>query len=228
MTAGPAGDQDVEFLSLKSRAQAKILARQRDAEARFAADPWVFLTEAVWTLDQVTGEVRQFPAHAYLESLTREWQRSKLLAVPKSRRMLVTWLFVSLHYWLIRFRPNTTVAFVSRKEGRNEAEGSAELVRRVKFIHDHLPVEVRKLEDDYKFCRFKLPAMDSEIIGMGQGPDQLRQLTLTAVFGDETAFWEWAKDAYIAMKPTVEGGGRVTLVSSANPGFFKQLCYDEV
>ena len=29
---------------------------------------------------------------------------------------------------------------------------------------------------EYKFCRFRFPEQHSEIIGIGQGPDQLRQV----------------------------------------------------
>lgn len=211
---------------LKARAHARLLALQRDSESKYASDPWAFMVHAVKTVDQASGSIRPFPAHPYLETLTREWQDNKLLLVPKSRRMFVTWFFVALHYWLLRYRPATTVAFISRKEGRSESEGSAELVARLKFIHDHLPPDLAPRSIEYKFCRFKFTDTHSEVIGIGQGPDQLRQLTVTAILADEFAFWEHSKDTYIAMRPTIEGGGRLTLVSSANPGFFEQLIRD--
>lgn len=210
----------------KARAQAKLQQLQKDNDAKYAADPWKFLVEAVMTLDQVKGEIRKYPPLPYLEKLTRVWEKERLLLVPKSRRMLISWTMVALHYWLARFRPGTTVAFVSRKEGRSESEGSAELVNRARFIHEHLPPDIEKIETEYKFCRLSFPSIHSEILGIGQGPDQLRQLTLTAILADEMAFWEQARDAYIASRPTIEGGGRFTGVSSANPGFFEQLVND--
>lgn len=213
---------------VRARAQARLGKLQRDRTLAYAADPWEFLTKAVYTLDQIKGEIRQFPHDDYLEVVTRAWERSRLLLIPKSRRMLITWTMVALHYWLARFRPGTTVAFVSRKEGRSESEGSAELVARARFIHEHLPPEVEKIEYEYKFCRLSFPSIHSEILGIGQGPDQLRQLTLTAIFADEMSFWETARDAYIASRPTIEGGGRFTGVSSAGPGFFEQLVNDTV
>lgn len=208
---------------LRARVAAKLKHYQSAHDVKYAADPWAFLTEAVFTLDQITGQVRRFPAHPYLQYLTETWVRERLLLVPKSRRMMVTWLFVALHYWLARYRPGTTIAVVSRKEGRNESEGSAELISRIRFIHEHLPAHVSRPPAEYKFCRFRFPDIHSEIIGIGQGPDQLRQLTLTAIFADEFAFWEQARDAYIASRPTIEGGGRFTGVSSAHPGFFEAL-----
>lgn len=222
--SAPIGDNVPPELRL--RAQAKLLAMQRVNESAYKEDPWLFLTRAVFTLDQITGLIRPFPNTPYLEYLTRTWQRERLFLVPKSRRMMVTWLFVSLHYWLARFRPGTTVAFISRKQGISESEGSAELVARAKFIHEHLPPDIEKLDMDYKFARLSFPSIHSEILGVGQGPDQLRQYTITAVFGDEMGYWEQAKEAFIALRPTIEGGGRFTGVSSAAPGFFEQLVHD--
>jgi hypothetical protein len=51
---------------------------------------------------------------------------------------------------------------------------------------------------------------------------------MTAIFGDECAFWEHARAFYAASKPTIDGGGRITLVSSASPGFFQQLVFDQL
>jgi hypothetical protein len=58
------------------------------------------------------------------------------------------------------------------------------------------------------------------------GADQLRQFTFSGILGDECAFWEEARKFYSASAPTIEGGGRMTLISSRSPGFFQRLCYD--
>lgn len=215
-----------EEIQRRLRAQARLRLKQKNTTVQYANDPWAFLRDCVWTLDQQSGQIRKFPDHAYLQYLTREFQDNRMLLIPKSRRLVVTWWAVSIHVWLLLFRPGTTIAFQSRKEGRNESEGSAELVKRAKFIIDHLPPEIERPNYVYKFCYLGIPASYSEIIGIGQGPDQLRQLTVTAIFADEMAFWEDARDTFIAARPTIEGGGRFTGVSSANPGFFQQLIED--
>lgn len=188
---------------------------QRKAQARYAADPWAFVTECVQTLDQIRGAVRPFPPKEHLEYLTRVWQQERECVVIKSRRMTVTWLYVALYYWLARFRPGSKIAFCARKEGKDESEGSAELVWRAKFIHDHLPPTLAPVEIDYHFCRLAFPETHSEIIGVAQGSDQLRQMTLTGVLADEFGFWERDRQTYQALRPTMEGGGRLTIVSSA-------------
>ena len=80
----------------------------------------------------------------------------------------------------------------------------------------------------YKFCHLVFPASESEIVGVGEGPDQLRQHTLSAIFADELAFWDRAFDTYVACRPTIEGGGRFTGVSTPGPGFFKSLVMDQI
>jgi len=227
-------------LALAARAQLRSV--QRTTANRYVSDPYAFLTECVKTLDQATQRVRRFPAideptpgcpckpgigcRNYLDHVVNRWLTEKRFLLPKSRRIMASWTMVGLHCWLARFFPGTSVAFVSRKQGLNDSEGAAELVRRVKFIEEHLPVDLPPLKFEYNFSRLKYPEIGSEIIGVAQGADQLRQYTLSAIFADEMAFWEEAHDTYSASLPTLEGGGRFTGVSSAHPGFFKQAVFD--
>jgi hypothetical protein len=229
---------------LQLRARARLRSVQRTTSARYVHDPYAFLTECVKTLDQATQRVRRFPAieepapgcpckagtgcRNYLDHVINRWLTEKRFLLPKSRRILASWTMVGLHCWLARFFPGTSVAFVSRKQGLNDSEGAAELVRRVKFIEEHLPVDLPPLKFEYNFARLKYPEIGSEIIGVAQGADQLRQYTLSAIFADELAFWEMAADTYSASLPTLEGGGRFTGVSSAHPGYFKMLVFDAV
>jgi hypothetical protein len=60
------------------------------------------------------------------------------------------------------------------------------------------------------------------------GANQLRQFTLSGLLGDECAFWEDAHKFYASSKPTIDGGGRMTLISSRNPGFFKKIVFDQL
>lgn len=210
------------------RATARLMASQQEAERAIQTDLWQFATRCVSTIDPATGQIRPFPKYDYLKHLLETWRAQSMLIVAKSRRMFVSWAMIAAHYWLARTTPNAKIVFMARKEGRNEAEGSAELIWRAKFIHDHLPPWVAARPIDYQFCRIRFPDTHSEIVGLGEGADQARQMTLTAVFGDEVAFWEDPLATYVALRPTIEGGGRLTLVSSAGPGFFESLVHDRL
>lgn len=190
-------------------------------------DPWLFIKECVFTLDEVNKDepIHRFPDKAYLELYARLWHKYPLLAVPKTRRMTMSWMTISLYVWDTIFHKGRFTAFVSKKE-----DDANFLVERAKFIVDNLDREkipeelIPKYED--KFCVLNFPSIKSKIQGFPQGADQLRQFTFSGIFGDESAFWDQAEKFYSASFPTIDGGGRMTLVSSPAPGFFKKLCFD--
>jgi len=196
----------------------------------YRKDPWAFCVDCVRTLDQVDEKtpVKAFPAHLpYLKLYTRIWQVEKTIAVPKSRRMFMSWMNIALYTWDTAFHEGRFNAFVSKKE-----EDSDELVKRAKFILDNIPEDKlpRELIPKYEYVYGKLrfPETRSLIQGFAQGADQLRQFTLSGMLFDEIAFWEKAQETYSASFPTLEGGGRITLISSPGPGFFKRLVFDQL
>jgi len=51
--------------------------------------------------------------------------------------------------------------------------------------------------------------------------------TASGIFMDEAAFMFEVESAFTAAKPSIDGGGRITMVSSANPGFFESMVNDK-
>lgn len=220
---------DIDIQTLRYRAKAKALLEKKKQTSRYKADPWAFLTEQVLTEDphDNSGKIKPFPNLAYLERIVRIWLVERKLLIPKSRRMLVSWLFISLHVWLLLFHEHEHIYFAARKEGRDESQGSLELVKRAKFVVNNLR-SYKVPGTEQKRGRIFCPATGSEIVAVAEGANQLRQLAATAIFADELAFWEKAQETYAAAMPTIEASGRFTGVSSAHPGFFQRLCYDEI
>lgn len=190
-------------------------------------DPWEFL-HYVYTQDEVDPRtpVKKYPVHLeYCKLLVRVWKKSRFLLVPKSRRMKVSWTMIGCYTWATMFKENRHYAFVSKKE-----EHADELIKRAKFIVDHLdptiPKEFRQYE--YKFNNLYFPHIKSRIQGFPQGADQLRQFTMSGILIDEMAFLEDAEKMFSASFPTLEGGGIMTGISSPSPGFFKRLVFDQL
>lgn len=198
---------------------------------RYATDPWAFLTECVYTKNQVNdgNTVQKFPDWDYLRLYVRLWQRFPRVAVPKSRRMLMSWTNIPLYLWEAMFHPGKFEAFVSKKQ-----DDSAELVQRAEFIYDNIPEDkipkdlLPRKETRASPPKLMFPEIDSQIQGFPMGADQLRQFTLSGILGDECAFWDDARKFYKGAKPTLDGGGRMTLVSSRHPSFFQRLVYDRL
>lgn len=193
-------------------------------------DPWYFASECVHTLDQTDKDnpVKAFPKDLdYLKLYFKVWEKYPFIAVPKSRRMFISWATITLYTWDAGFHIGRHVAFVSKKE--SDAD---ELVKRAKFILDNIPESALpkglRPKYNYKYCMLEFPELDSRIQGFPQGSDQLRAFTFSGIFADEAAFWEDAQKMYAASFPTLEGGGRMTMVSSPAPGFFKALVQDKI
>ncbi len=201
----------------------------------YAKDPWAFLRDCVYTLNQVANEgaIMPFPTDLeYIQFLTALWAREPLIAIPKSRRMICSWTFISLFTHDTIFRPGRFNGFVSKKE-----DDSSELVSRAEFIFKNIP--------EWRIPRALLPTLKngkmskqppvmefedihSKLQGFPQGSDQLRQFTFSGLLFDEWAFWEQAQKSYSGAKPTLDGGGRLVGISSRSPGFFKKIVFDKL
>jgi len=186
----------------------------------WARDPWQWIADCVWTQDEADqGAIKRLPLHPYLQVVVERWQRSTLLAIPKSRRMLLTWVMLACHLWQAIFFPRSAIFIQSKKEDDSDFLMGD---KRMLFIYRRLPERFRWPGVVDKHCSLEFDN-GSYIRGVAQGPDQLRQYTATAVLCDEMAFWDRAADTWTALKPVIQGGGRVAMISSAGPGFFQRI-----
>lgn len=155
---------------------------------------------------------KRLPDKDYLRLISYAWVHEPLLGLPKSRQMMLTWLFcaIAVHETLFRDAKNT--AWISKKF----EDANATIEKRVKPIAERLPAEQKVPE--FKFIKglFDCPDTGSVIRAMGEEAKGLRQYTFSWVCDDEGAFQEQASEIIQAALPTVNGGGRFTLISSAN------------
>src|SRR3972149_5147334 len=95
---------------------------------RYRNSPWDFLSECVYTKDEVdqVTPIKAYPSHfKYLYFVVKMWMQHRKLAIPKSRRMTVSWTFISLALWDCIFHKGRSWAFTSKKE-----EDAKELIER--------------------------------------------------------------------------------------------------
>jgi hypothetical protein len=189
---------------------------------------WNFIDKCVITLDQTDkwSPIKPFPTgKPYLPWIVEKIVSDPLVAVVKHRRMVITWAACAIALWDGMFHEGRFVALMSKKE-----EDSDELVRRCKFIYDNIPPASLPVKPkiEVKFTQIRFPEIDSTIKGFAQGPDQLRQYTCSRVICDEIAFWPMARASFTSLKPTIEGGGKVALISTRYPGFFQEVVEDRL
>jgi len=210
----------------EAQQQANLAKTVAENMKRWHADPWAMVRDQViYTLDQVDFDspVKKFPAHPWLEKITREWQANKLIAIPKSRRMMITWLTVYLHLWLAMWHPGVAAFFVSESERKSE-----DMIKKAEFMFRHIPEDVMlKPKVKTRQCLIEFPGLDSYIMGIPEGENQLRQYTATAILFDEWAFWKDPQATLGAAKPCTQGGGRLTVVSTPGKECFYDLCFDQ-
>lgn len=188
-----------------------------------------FVKEFCYTLDEHDKEnpIKKFPDKEYIWDMVDLYLNERLLLIEKSRQMMVTWTFMACHLWEAMFMPGRRIFFQSKKE-----LDANNLVDRVKLIYDHLPEKMRKMypaKEPRAYLKLEFPKWNSIIQGVPQGGDVLRQYTASRIFSDEMAFQEKADEAFIAAKPTIDGGGSFIGVSSPNgKNFFYLLAKDKI
>ena len=189
-------------------------------------DPTAFINDCCFTVNEAkNGAVEHFPKLDYLKRVDQIIHGEQVAAFPKSRRMMMPWRCLAnlLHYAM--FGKNLSIFVQSKKY-----DDSAYLLgdSRFMFLYEHLPeshewpaVERKtRSKMGYDYIKF---SNGVELRAVAEGADQLRQYTASVVYCTEMAFWDFAQATWNSLRPTIEGGGRIFIDSSANPGFFCQL-----
>lgn len=200
------------------------------------SDPYNFVHTCVYTRDQVSSSEPVKPAPTdrdYLKSVIRLWQTEPLIYILKSRRMWMSWLMIALFLHDTLTGEERDNFFISKKE-----PDADDLVRRARFIFEQIPDEIwpRDLlpKAKYKENNLIFDDIGGRIRAVASGADQLRQYTASNILMDEFAFWPLARETLTAAKPTTEGGGKITIITTpcesfgSDEPFAKKLIYDRV
>ena len=217
------GDAD----SLKTRdSQLKMAARWRLA----SQNPHIFLKNFVWTVDVHDKEwpIKRMPAgRPHIKAMVDLWLDNPLLAIVKSRQMMMTWLFTALSLWDAMFHQGRLIMLQSKTEREavgDEFSGQG-LLGRCKFMLRNCPPWLLP-QHTIKATQIIFPTMNSTLWAIPQGAAIIRSYTSAGILSDECAFQEEFSEAYGAAVPTIRGGGWFVALSSAHPGFFQKLWED--
>lgn len=206
-------------------------------------DPYLWLTHWARTLDVHAEEDacnEPFPDKEYIKFIVDKWIKHKVLIIPKTRQMMLSWLILALYLWDTQFHKARLTAFQSKM-----ADDADYLVRRVKTIWDNEPEFLKRFYSWDKYVKlianpqnkwlhvynkFEIPIIDSGIIWVPQGWDIIRSKTLSWMFSDEAAFQPEMEDAYGAIAPAISWGrARMTVVSTAEDNtFFQDMVEDNL
>jgi len=183
--------------------------------------PWYFLP-FVKTFDPHDPAIsaKPFPLKLYCRIICEVFMRTRLLLVPKTRQMMVSWIFAAIYLWHTMRNNNQYSFVISKKE-----EDADENLKRAKFIYsqmviDGLPIPkaMRNAVDGTwgVSCALTFPEIRSEIHAEPQSSNAVRSRTASYIFMDEAAFQDLLEDLFMAAKPTLSGGSPLTMVSTPN------------
>lgn len=176
-----------------------------------------------------TSYKRKFPMKDYFTPIINTWLSEPLMLVCKSRDMMATWLFLILYTWDTIFhggRENFVQSETAAKTYDLISRANFVIKSQPKWLRDVHPVSFQKGEANSGLI--KVEGLNSELKGLPQGADQIRQYHPSGVFTDETAFHKDAGEVFAAVKPAIQAGGRYTGVSSAYPGWFQLAVQDKL
>jgi len=198
---------------------------QKDERTRCAYEPWYWLVNYVYTVrrDEHTEDsaVERFPADEYLQYIFHNCFTDKLLAIDKSRQMRMTWIMMAYELFNAQFKQNEMITCQTKKE----KDADEELIKRAHFMWKSQPGWLRP-KANKSFCRLEFPEINSLIMGIPTGGDQIRSHNPSRHLGDECGFlegeFEECRTAALACCKDIK------LISSANAGQWSEFINDKV
>ena len=172
-------------------------------------DPAYFLDTFAWIFNATERSWIQFSLWPAQMEVVDALVSGQHLIVLKARQLGLTWLCLGYALWLMLFRPAAVILLFSKRE--DEAQ---ELMLRLQGMYRYLPVWMQ--------CRSALKENQSEF-RLSNGSTALcfpttggRSYTGTFVLADEADFIPELSGFLNAVKPTVDAGGQLALISTSD------------
>jgi hypothetical protein len=175
-----------------------------------------FLANYVFILDPALGRIKfeMWPVHFELAGFIIECDR---IVILKARQLGVSWLLAAYALWKASFRDGANVLMLSKREDEARA-----LLAKSFFIYQNAPLFLRRKihkhnETELSFTDNDTPGVASTSIkAFPSTEDAGRSEAASDVICDEWAFHPYAEVNYGAYKPTIDAGGKLIGVSTAN------------
>jgi len=133
----------------------------------------------------------------------------QLVIIFKARQLGMTWLVICYSLWMMIFRPGSGILLFSRRD--NEA---SELLDRLKGVHRRLPKWLQATITTDNEHELNFGKLDSWAKAFPTTKHSGRTYTATLAIIDEADFIPWLKRLLNAVKPTIDAGGELILLST--------------
>lgn len=223
-------DEDDRAATLKGLSSGEVRAVLSGLDQEYARNPWAWFLNEVNTQDEATQAMRPWPDKAYLKDLVWLLDNHKGIVIPKSRRMMVSWVCAAWAVYRARFQPYHAIFYQS------ETEEKAAFItdQRCCFIENNLrePLLRRKFKaiktHQGLVGRITYTDTGSYIWAIPQGDDAVRSFTFSILIMDESEFQPEADRALISALPIWEKGAQLIILSTSNgpQGILAGICHE--
>jgi Terminase large subunit, T4likevirus-type, N-terminal len=179
---------------------------------KYRDDPVAFMRD-IWYIQHPERGAILFNLYEPQERALKVFQSERYIVTLKSRQIGWTTLVAAYAFWLACFHSDRLIIFISK--GEREA---STILRMVKYGYKRLPPWIRErlgkpLADNMTVMEF---TNGSAIESLPSGSDPARGRSCYLIAVDEWAFLEKPEDAWSAIEPVADVGGRVFGFSTAN------------
>jgi hypothetical protein len=186
-----------------------------------AESPIYFITAYAWVFNATEEAWIPFDLWPAQGWALRQLRLQRLVVALKARQLGMTWLVLGYCLWLMLFRPAATIGIFSR----TETDAADLLTSRLKGMYDRLPafLRCRAVVTD-NAARWEL---SNGSVALAFATTGGRGYTFSAALVDEADFQPDLPVLMAAVKPTIDAGGAMILLSTSDkskPGsLFKNI-----
>jgi hypothetical protein len=188
----------------------KSLKEQIKAEyKRCLMEPIYFMKKYVKIQHPMRGTI-PFDLYPFQETALLDIINNNKSIILKSRQMGISTLVAAYSIWLMTFHTDKNILCLSITQ-----ETAKEIVTRVRFANDNLPVWLRvKCTEDNRLS-LKLNN-GSSIKAVSSASTSGRSQALSLLIVDEAAHIDGIDDIWISAQPTLSTGGKAIVLSTPN------------
>ena len=184
--------------------------RNRDEIAKCAVSSAYLIDEYCYLEDKIKRAWLPF------KLWTSQWHtlttilKNRQVIILKARQLGLTWLMIGYALWMMLFRPGSGILVFSRRD-----DEAAELLDRLRGMHSRLPPFLQaeiETDNEHELTFINGSSAQSFPTTKHSG----RSYTATLAIIDEADFIPWLSRLIVAVKPTIDAGGQIVLLSTAN------------
>lgn len=201
-----------------SRLARQVAAKREIDRRECAAQPAVFLDRHV-SIEEPDGTIIPLRLWPFQRDVVQAVHQDRAVIVLKARRLGLSWVVLAYALWLAVFQQGIRILILCKNEG-----DASELLDRIRRMRDRIAADraschvLAGLRQPTKI-RDAVTTLDvgaSTIKALVGTPSAARSETAGLVILDEFAFQRGAGEIWRAVYPTIEGGGRLAVVSTGN------------